>query len=134
MHGTDFVVEMLPITLGGCDLVLKIQGFATLETIKWNFKNLEMKFHLNRKNYVLRGLKSGKVQMMTQDHLLKAFVNAPVVLKLLLQAYDIVVVSNRWVLVVSTRNSLSTIRIDYSIQSRQNNIGGLNINWENKDN
>jgi len=94
MHGTDFVVEMLPITLGGCDLVLKIQGLATLETIKWNFKNLEMKFHLNRKNYVLRGLKSGKVQMMTQDHLLNAFVNASIVLKLLLQAYNIVVVNN----------------------------------------
>jgi len=53
MHGIDFVSDMLLIPLGECDLVLGIQWLAILGTIKWNFKNLKMEFHLKGRNFVL---------------------------------------------------------------------------------
>lgn len=76
MHGNNFVLDVLLIPLGGCDLVLGIQWLATLETVKWKFKNLKMEFHLGGRNYILRGLKPEKVHMITKEQLPKALMNA----------------------------------------------------------
>ena len=72
----EFVSDVLLIPLGGCDLVLGIQWLATLRTIKWNFKKLKMEFNLKGTNYVMRGLKTDKVQMMAPEQQPKALMNA----------------------------------------------------------
>lgn len=57
-------------------MVLGIYWLATLGTIKWNFKSIKMGFSYNGRYYVLRGLKFGKVQVMSQEKLAKALLAA----------------------------------------------------------
>jgi len=52
--------------------VFGVQWLSTLGSIKWNFKSLKMELYLNGRNYVLRGLKDGKVQALPPDRLPKA--------------------------------------------------------------
>ena len=65
MHGIDVVSDVLLISLWGCDLVLAIKWLATLGIIRWNFQKLKMEFYFNGRNYILRGLKTEKVHMIT---------------------------------------------------------------------
>jgi len=58
--------------LGGCDLVLRVQWLVTLGLIKWDFKQLKMKFSYLGRTHVLRGINVGKVQLMAQGQLPKA--------------------------------------------------------------
>jgi len=73
MYGSEFVSDVLLISLGSCDLVLGIQWLATLGTIKWNFLKLKMEFYF--KGRLLKGLKPSKVHMISQDQLPKALLN-----------------------------------------------------------
>jgi len=52
---TTFTSDVLLISLGCCDLVLKIEWLVTLRDITWSFRNLTMEFKVNGKSYVLCG-------------------------------------------------------------------------------
>ena len=52
--------------------MLGIQWLSTLGIIKWDFKNLKMEFMQGSRHFILRGIRSGKVQLMSQETLPKA--------------------------------------------------------------
>lgn len=55
IEGVEFRADMLVIPLGGADVVLGIQWLITLGDIRWNFRQLKMKFQIGRKKISLRG-------------------------------------------------------------------------------
>jgi len=57
-------------------LILGIQWLSILGTIKWDFKHLKMEFKQGNRNLILRGIKEGTVQFMSQESLPKAIENA----------------------------------------------------------
>jgi len=72
LHGAEFQSEVYLLPLGSCDLVLGVQWLSTLGTIKWNFKQLKMEFKQGDRQFILRGIKKSKVQLMSQEKLAKA--------------------------------------------------------------
>jgi len=51
-------------------------GMGSSNTIKWDFKNLKMEFMQGSRRFTLRGIKSGKMQLMTHEMLPKALKQA----------------------------------------------------------
>jgi len=45
LKGIEFCSNIFLIPLGSCDVALGVQWLSTLGTIKWNFKELRMKFY-----------------------------------------------------------------------------------------
>ena len=57
-------------------MVLGVQWLSTLGIIKWDLKNLKMEFMQGSKNFILRGIRGGNVQLLSQETLPKALRNA----------------------------------------------------------
>ena len=55
MQGYSFVANVLSLPLDSYDLVLGIQWLRELGEIRWNFKDLYMKFIRGNTEYVLKG-------------------------------------------------------------------------------
>ncbi|GKB22159.1 reverse transcriptase [Tanacetum coccineum] len=52
---TTFTTYVMLLPLGGCEMILGIQWFATLRDIRFNFHDLRMDFKYNGKRVLLRG-------------------------------------------------------------------------------
>jgi len=76
LHGTEFKSDVYLLPLGSCDLVLGVQWLSTLGIIKWDFKKLKMEYMQGSRKFTLRGIRSGKVQLMSQETLPKALRHA----------------------------------------------------------
>ena len=57
------------LPLGGCEMVLGIQWLSTLGNIKWNFKELVMKFMSGGQKVCLRGTKQSELQWINGKQL-----------------------------------------------------------------
>ena len=55
MQGQSFEAKVLALPLDNYHLVLGVQWLIELGDIVWNFKNLQIKFHIGDKEYVLQG-------------------------------------------------------------------------------
>lgn len=64
MQGVEFKADMLPMPLGGADVVLGIQWLITLADIKWNFRQLKMEFQIGGKKVSLRGSQPGSSKLI----------------------------------------------------------------------
>ena len=76
LHSTEFQSEVYLLPLGACDLVLGVQWLSTLGTIKWDFSQMRMEFTYANRLHVLRGIKKGVAQLMSQENLPKALQTA----------------------------------------------------------
>ena len=54
------------LTLGGCDMVLRVQWLKGLGILKWDFAKLIMEFNLNSKHYVLTALRNQDIKTFTE--------------------------------------------------------------------
>ncbi|GKB46662.1 putative mitochondrial protein [Tanacetum coccineum] len=64
IQGQNYSCDAMLLPLGGCEMVLEVQWLSTLGDIKWNFRNLTMKFELMGKRIILRGTKQTTLQWM----------------------------------------------------------------------
>ncbi|KAF7132004.1 hypothetical protein RHSIM_Rhsim09G0000300 [Rhododendron simsii] len=64
MQGIMFSAEVRLLSLGGCDMDSGIQWLSTLGPILWDFRNLSMQFHLQRKPVDLKGETQLKVEQV----------------------------------------------------------------------
>lgn len=71
IQGVLFTSDVMLLPLGGCELVLGVQWLSTLDTIKWNFKELTMKFLFNGKKVILRGTNQSELTWMSGKQLSK---------------------------------------------------------------
>nr|GEW65059.1 hypothetical protein [Tanacetum cinerariifolium] len=62
LQGVKFTSDVLILPLGGCEMVLGVQWLSILGGIRWNFKDLVMKFVYNNKRMVLRGTHKAALQ------------------------------------------------------------------------
>ena len=62
MQGKEFQVDLRLIPLGGYNMVLGIQWLAELGPILWDFKNLRMKFIVDGRKFMLRGVTIGSTK------------------------------------------------------------------------
>lgn len=64
MQGAAFKAYMLVISLGGTDVVLRIQWLITSGYIRWNFKQLKVEFQIGGKKVLLRGNQPRSFEML----------------------------------------------------------------------
>ena len=76
LHNIEFQSDVYLLPLGSCDLVLGVQWLSTLGIIKWDFKQLQMKFSYEGKVHFLKGIKGAKLQLMSHAGLPKTLQNA----------------------------------------------------------
>ena len=57
--GAVFSSNMLPIPLGRCEVVLRVQWLSTFGIVKWDFKNLKMESSYKGIVHTLRGNEPG---------------------------------------------------------------------------
>ncbi|KAD4584125.1 hypothetical protein E3N88_21726 [Mikania micrantha] len=69
-----FKANLLVIPLSNYDIVLGIQWLQTLNDIVWNFKNLTMKFKVNKVTYELKGTKEVGVGLCSMEKMTKMLV------------------------------------------------------------
>lgn len=65
MQGVQFNIDIMVLTLGGCDMVLGIQWLVTLGDITWNFSELKMVIPNGNKKVTLRGLQPNSVKVIS---------------------------------------------------------------------
>lgn len=63
MQGNTFSTNVMLIQLGSCDMVLGVQWLSKLGPICWDFKNLVMKFTLDGKDVILKGIPLQKLKV-----------------------------------------------------------------------
>ena len=72
MQGHSFVTDVLSLPLDSYDLVLGIQWLVELGDIRWNFKELQMKFMIGISECVLRGkLNKNPILTVSSDRMEK---------------------------------------------------------------
>ena len=71
IQGQMFQTDVMLLPLGGCEMVLGIQWLSTLGTVRWNFKDLVMKFVYEGKKVCLRGTYRSELQWMSGKKLQK---------------------------------------------------------------
>ena len=64
MRRKEFQANLRFLSLGGCNMVLRIQWLAKLGSILWDFKNLRMKFIINGKKFMLEGAAIGPPKLV----------------------------------------------------------------------
>ena len=65
MQGQRFKADVLALQLENYDLVLGVQWLVELGDIVWNFKELQMKFKRDGKDYMLQGNKGIQQPLLT---------------------------------------------------------------------
>ncbi|GKC21779.1 retrovirus-related pol polyprotein from transposon 17.6 [Tanacetum coccineum] len=71
IQGVLFEADVMLLPLGGCEMVLGVQGLATLGTIQWNFKDLIMQFYHERQKFLLRGTHQSELAWLTGKQMSK---------------------------------------------------------------
>ncbi|KAM0057123.1 putative retrotransposon gag domain, aspartic peptidase domain superfamily [Helianthus debilis subsp. tardiflorus] len=71
MHGIQFTADVYVIPLGGCDMVLGVQWFTTLGSIKMNYNDRTIAFKFNGQKVVLRGQCGKKFSQLNKGNLKK---------------------------------------------------------------
>ncbi|XP_022042420.1 uncharacterized protein LOC110945092 [Helianthus annuus] len=71
MQGIQFTADVYVMPLGGCDLVLGVQWFTTLGSIKMNYNDRTIAFKFNGQKVVLRGQYGRKFSQITKGSLKK---------------------------------------------------------------
>ena len=64
MQRKEFQANLRLLSLGGCNMVLRIRWLAKLGSILWDFKNLRMKFIINGKKFMLKGEAIGPTKLV----------------------------------------------------------------------
>ncbi|GJZ96097.1 reverse transcriptase [Tanacetum coccineum] len=64
IQGLNFMIDIMVIPLGGCEMVLGMQCLATLGDIMFNFQKLTMKFEYSRSKVLLRGTPQSSINWM----------------------------------------------------------------------
>ena len=63
MQGKSFTADVLALPLGTYDLVLEVQWLVELGDIRWNFKELQMRFMMQGTECMLQGNKGGQTPL-----------------------------------------------------------------------
>ncbi|KAJ0501159.1 putative retrotransposon gag domain, aspartic peptidase domain superfamily [Helianthus annuus] len=69
VNDLQIVQDFYPFSIGGAELVLRIQWLATLNTVQANWKELFMVFTIDGKRYKLQGISSGPQKSSSFQHL-----------------------------------------------------------------
>ncbi|CAL9221332.1 unnamed protein product [Arabidopsis halleri] len=88
LQETTFEGDVMVIPLAGCDMVLGVQWLATLGSINWDFKKLEMRFKWGLKTVMLHGLKQGSIREVKATKLKKIMENDVQVSMLCVQEFS----------------------------------------------
>ncbi|PKA46982.1 putative mitochondrial protein [Apostasia shenzhenica] len=76
MQGSTFTANALLMPLESYNMILGVQWLSELGMVNWDFKNLTMKFTLNRNPIILRGTRIPFLQVVSEKQLDKAILNS----------------------------------------------------------
>ncbi|KAA8515066.1 hypothetical protein F0562_018147 [Nyssa sinensis] len=72
MQSCNILANLFLLTLGGCDVVLRVDWLRSLGTIQWNFVDLSMSFLMEGENLCLQGLRLPEKAIEEEHSLSKA--------------------------------------------------------------